>query len=68
MIGDSYDNAILKLLASHFGKTCSIDLRYYLTGEDGFDIAAYIRRHEIGQVLVVGSTFLYRDPTFAVRC
>lgn len=68
VIGDSYDNAILKLLASHFGKTCSIDLRYYLTGEDGFDIAAYIRRHEIGQVLVVGSTFLYRDPTFAVRC
>ena len=29
IFGNSYDNAILKLLASHFSKTYSIDLRNY---------------------------------------
>ena len=29
IVGESYDNALLKLLASHFNKTYSIDLRNY---------------------------------------
>ena len=69
ILGDSFDNAISKLLASHFGKTFSIDLRYYM-GEDGsagLNITEYINQNNIDKVLVVGSDFLYNDPTFAVR-
>ena len=29
IIGESYDNAIIKLIASHFDKTYCVDLRYY---------------------------------------
>lgn len=67
VLGDSYDNAILKLLASHFGKTYSVDLRYYPCGEEGFDLADYIRRNKIDRVLIIGSVFFFQDPTFAVR-
>ena len=67
VIGDSYDNAILKLLASHFGKTFSVDLRYYPSGEGGFDLPDYVRSHEIQKVLVIGSDFLFLDPTYSVR-
>ena len=67
VLGDSYDNAILKLLASHFGKTYSVDLRYYPSGEEGFDLADYVQRNEIDRVLIIGSLFFFQDPTFAVR-
>lgn len=68
VLGDSFDNAILKLLASHFGKTYSVDMRYY-SEEDGgsLNITEYIKRNDIDKVLVVGSDFLFTDPTFAVR-
>ena len=67
VLGDSYDNAILKLLASHFNKTYSVDLRYYPCGEDGFDLADYVRRNGIDRVLVVGSMLFFQDGSFAVR-
>lgn len=69
VLGDSFDNAVLKLLASHFGKTYSVDLRYYMdeNGTAGLDITQYIERNNIDKVLVVGSDFLFADPTFAVR-
>ena len=66
VIGDSYDNAVLKLLASHFGKTYSVDLRYY-PAEDGFDLPEYVRSRGIERVLVIGSDYLYMDPVFSVR-
>ena len=69
VIGDSFDNAILKLLASHFHRTFSLDLRYYRdqnTGEAP-DLSAYIRDNRIDRVLVIGSNFLYSNPEFAAR-
>ncbi len=55
IIGDSFDNAILKLLASHFNKTCSVDLRYYepVMGEK-FRFSEYVKKHEIDKVLFIG--------------
>lgn len=69
VLGDSFDNTVLKLLASHFGKTFTVDLRYYVdeNGTAGLDITEYIKRNDIDKVLIVGSDFLFADPTFTVR-
>lgn len=55
VIGDSFDNALLKLIASHFNETHSIDLRYYphFTGE-WFDLEEYVKEHDISKVLLIG--------------
>lgn len=56
IVGESYDNAILKLLASHYNRTHSIDLRNYRSQMgDAFDFDAYIQIHEIDQVLFIGN-------------
>lgn len=63
VFGDSYDNAILKLLATHFHKTCSVDLRYYehYMGKP-FDFSAYVSEHEIDRVLFIGNIdFFFMD-------
>ena len=56
VLGDSYDNALLLPLATCFAKTCSVDLRAYTEDVGGsFDIAEYVRTHDIDKVLVVGA-------------
>ena len=69
VVGDSYDNAILKLLASHFNRTFCLDLRYKLLpeGEDRLDLTAYLRDHEIDRVLVIGGNYLYTSSDYRVR-
>lgn len=68
VIGESYDNAILKLIASHFNKTYSIDLRYYehYMGEE-FDFDSYVAENEIDKVLIIGSVNFYQSEEFSVR-
>ena len=65
MIGDSYDNAILKLIASHFDRVYSVDIRSYETDMgQPFRMAEYLRAHEITKVLLVGNTtFFTTDET-----
>ena len=65
MIGDSYDNAILKLIASHFDRVYSVDMRSYETDMgQPFRMAEYLRAHEIKKVLLVGNTtFFTTDET-----
>lgn len=65
VIGESYDNAVLKLLASHFNETCSVDLRYYKTymGRD-FDFAGYVEEHGIDKVLLIGNIDYFILPEF----
>lgn len=60
ILGDSYDNAILKLLASHFNKTYSIDLRNY-ERENGnkFNYNDYIENNNIDKVLIVGNVHYF---------
>lgn len=62
MIADSYSNPLNLLLASHFDKTCIIDLRYYEkdTGTP-FDISRYISEHRITDVLLLGDIAFFAD-------
>lgn len=65
VIGESYDNAILKLLASHFNQTYSIDLRYYeaYMGQS-FSLSEYLREHGIDKVLLIGNIDYYLMTEF----
>lgn len=60
VIGDSFDNAVIRLLACHFNALHSVDFRYYLyqTGEE-FDLAAYVEEHDIDKVLLMGAAEFY---------
>lgn len=65
VIGESFDNAVLKLLASHYDTLCSIDLRYYehSMGKP-FDLSAYTREHGITQVLLIGNIDYFIQDIF----
>ena len=56
VVGESYDNAILRLLASHFETLYSVDLRYYSAymGKD-FRLSEYLEEHGIDKVLLIGN-------------
>ena len=56
LLGESYDNAILKLIASNFNKTFSIDLRNY-ERENGkkFNYLEYLKENNIDKVLLIGN-------------
>jgi len=56
VIGDSFDNCIEPLLASHFAHTWFVDLRLYAkdVGEE-FDMDTFLRQHEITDVLFLGT-------------
>ena len=65
IFGDSFDNAILKLIAGHFNKTYSIDLRNYeiIMGKPFF-IDKYMKTHKIDKVLFIGSQSLFEQKAF----
>ena len=60
IIADSYDNPILKLIASHFNTTYSIDLRHY-KNQVGvpFCLSDYIREHDVSIVMFVGNNGMF---------
>ncbi len=68
IIGESYDNAVLKLLATHFNRTHSIDLRNYehFLGTT-FDYGKYIADNDIDKVLFVGNADFYILDTFELE-
>lgn len=56
VVGDSFDNAILKLLASNYSKLYSVDLRYYKEFlKQDFNYDSYITNNEIDTILWIGS-------------
>ena len=68
LIGESFDNAILKLLASHFDKTFSVDLRnyeYYMGRE--FDFNQYLKDNEIDKVLFIGNNDFWTGTDFMME-
>ncbi len=68
IVGESYDNAILKLLASHFHHTYSIDLRHYeRTMGKKFDFDSYVKEHDIDSVLLIGNVDFYKMETFVLE-
>lgn len=56
ILGESYDNAVVKMLAAHFNRTYAVDLRYYeaYMGE-AFSFSSYVEEHGITQVLLIGN-------------
>lgn len=60
VIGESFDNAILKLIATHYNRTYSIDLRNY-EREMGssFKMSEYMQEHDISKVLLIGNVDFY---------
>ena len=68
MLGESYDNAILKLMASHFDRVYSVDLRSYEQDMGRpFRLAEYLREHRITKVLWIGSTPFFTLDNFMVE-
>ena len=65
IFGDSFDNAILKLIAGHFNKTYSIDLRHYerKMGKP-FLIDEYMKTHKIDKVLFIGNQGFFEQKEF----
>jgi len=65
VIGESYDNAVLKLLASHFNRTHAIDLRFYEPYmNEKFDFDAYVKDNDIDKVLLVGAVDYFVTDEF----
>ena len=50
VIGNSYDNALVPLLAAHYRQTYNVDLRYYRD----FSLSAFLTTHPVEDILVVG--------------
>ena len=68
IIGESYDNAILKLLASQFNKTYSVDLRDFERDlGKPFSFDKYVRENEIDKVLFIGNYGFFVQDEFIVR-
>lgn len=68
VIGESHDNAVLKLLASHYDRTFAVDLRNYEHYMGGpFELGAYLEEHGIDTVLFLGSIGFYTSETFRVE-
>lgn len=67
LIGESYDNAILKLLATHYNKLYSVDLRNYehSMGKT-FDFDSYVKENDIDKVLFIGNIDFYEMTEFNV--
>ena len=68
ILGESYDNAVIKLLASHFNSTYAVDLRYYqpLMGED-FRFSDYVEERGITKVLLIGCMTYFCTPEGALE-
>lgn len=60
IIGDSFDNAILKLIASHYSHTYSVDLRNY-EAETGtsFRFGSFLESYQIDNVLILASQVVF---------
>lgn len=67
IIGDSYDNAILKLIAAHYDNLYSIDLRYYKAYFDkDFDFDSYVAERGIKTVLLIGNREMFSSEDFLI--
>ncbi len=65
IFGDSFDNAILKLIAGHFNKTHSIDLRHYEKRMGTpFLIDEYMKTHKIDKVMFIGNQGFFEQKEF----
>jgi hypothetical protein len=65
IVGESYDNAINELLASHFNKTYNVDLRAYESDiGKKFELKRFLKEKNIDKVLLIGNRDFYTSETF----
>lgn len=65
VVGDSFDNALLKLLACHYDALYSVDLRYYeYSMGKPFALSDYVTEHGIDKVLLIGNLDYFVSDTF----
>lgn len=65
IFGESFDNAILKLVSENFNKTISIDLRNYeFYMKKKFNIDDYLKEYNIDKVLFIGNIGFYVSSDF----
>lgn len=65
ILGESYDNAILELLAPEFEELYCVDLRYYEnTMGERFDFDEYISANEVTRVLFIGNIDYFVSDAF----
>lgn len=57
ILSDSYGNAVVKLLASHYNKTYSVDTR--VSGMQQFSIGDFAEKHDIDLVLIIASQVFF---------
>lgn len=68
IIGDSFDNAINDLIASHFNKTYNVDLRHYETAmKVSFNLNKFIKENNIDKVLIIGRINFYLGDEFTLK-
>ena len=68
ILGESFDNAIVRLLASHFGRTHCVDLRHYEnTMGKPFRLREYLEENDIDRVLFIGNVGFYTMEEFMVE-
>lgn len=68
ILGESYGNAIVKLLASHYDHTYVVDLRYYEAYmNQEFRFSDYVQEHEIDQVLLIGNIDYFTMSEFLLE-
>ena len=68
IIGESYDNAILRLLSTHFDRVISIDLRYFETyiGKK-FSIEDCLEKYDIDKVMLIGCVDYFTRDEFSLE-
>jgi hypothetical protein len=65
LLGDSFDNAIRKLVASHFNKTYSVDERTYEEDRgERFILSSYVQQNDIDIVVYDGDILLFTGDAF----
>jgi len=68
IFGNSYDNALIKLIASHYEYTYSVDLRNYTTQTGkNFLFAGYISTHPVDDVIGIGNAYFYLQSPFIIK-
>lgn len=68
ILGNSFDNAISDLLASHFNKTYLIDLRHYKDEfNNEFNISNFVEDNEIDDILFIGNADYFINSEFNVK-
>lgn len=68
IFGESYDNAVIELLASHFNKTYCVDLRAYeMDIGKKFNFNEYIENNNISKVVFIGNIDFYVMEQFLVE-